>query len=387
MASIHRSPGCRNWFAAFIGPHGRRCFKSTGTHDRGKAKAIAAQYEEAARLGRDARLTESAARRVIANLFEIANRDSLPHATVREYVGGWLQRKSLEVAESSLVEYQRLAGDFLKGLGARADRPMDAVTPADVVKWRDRLSARVSAGTVNKGLKALRGAWTAAVREGLIQANVFAQVETVRDATAAKRRAFTMDELKRILAVCDTEWRGIVTAGIYTGQRLSDLVTLRWSQIDLSTDEVRFPRIKKTGATMVLPLAEPFKEYLISLPSSDDPAAYLFPVQAAAVAVNQSTVSRRFTHLLASAGLVKFSDDEKAHKATRKGRDARRRSGGLSFHCIRHTAASLLADAGVSDIVAREIIGHKSEAVARVYRHIGEDAKRAAIGKMPDVRD
>lgn len=32
-----------------------------------------------------------------------------------------------------------------------------------------------------------------------------------------------------------------------------------------------------------------------------------------------------------------------------------------------------------------DIIGHETEAMSRVYTHIADDAKRAAVNKLPDV--
>ena len=57
----------------------------------------------------------------------------------------------------------------------------------------------------------------------------------------------------------------------------------------------------------------------------------------------------------------------------------------LSFHSLRHTATSLLKNAGVSDVVARDLIGHESEAISRSYTHIDAETKRAAVEKLPDV--
>ena len=57
----------------------------------------------------------------------------------------------------------------------------------------------------------------------------------------------------------------------------------------------------------------------------------------------------------------------------------------LSFHCLRHTATSLLKNAGVSDAVARDIIGHDSAAVSAHYTHIDTATKRGAVDSMPDV--
>jgi len=72
-------------------------------------------------------------------------------------------------------------------------------------------------------------------------------------------------------------------------------------------------------------------------------------------------------------------------KENRLGRSGRRESGGLGFHCLRHTATTLLKRAGASDVVAREIIGHDTAAVSRTYSHIDTATLRNAIDTMPDL--
>src|ERR1041385_3183459 len=65
--------------------------------------------------------------------------------------------------------------------------------------------------------------------------------------------------------------------------------------------------------------------------------------------------------------------------------NGKRQTGGLSFHCLRHTATSLLKNAGVSDVVARDLIGHDSPAVSAHYTHIDTATQRKALDSMPDV--
>jgi hypothetical protein len=48
----------------------------------------------------------------------------------------------------------------------------------------------------------------------------------------------------------------------------------------------------------------------------------------------------------------------------RDGRSGKRTPGELSFHCLRHTATSLMKNAGVSPAIAQDIIGHESAAVS-----------------------
>jgi len=101
-------------------------------------------------------------------------------------------------------------------------------------------------------------------------------------------------------------------------------------------------------------------------------------------ASGSGTLSRQFYEILATAGLAK-AKSHKVVKGKGKGRDTRRTTGGLSFHCLRHTATSLLKNAGVSDAVAMEIIGHDTEAISRVYTHIEKGALRKAMNAMPDI--
>jgi len=57
----------------------------------------------------------------------------------------------------------------------------------------------------------------------------------------------------------------------------------------------------------------------------------------------------------------------------------------ISFHALRHTSVSLLKSAGVSDAIARDLAGHESAEVSRLYTHIDESAKRSAVNKLPEI--
>jgi integrase len=199
-----------------------------------------------------------------------------------------------------------------------------------------------------------------------------------RDKSA--RRAFTLSEIKRILKVCgeDAEWRGLVLFGLYLGQRLGDLARLTWRAINFDQGEIAFTA-KKTGRRIVLPLVQPLTDYLASLPASDNPNAFIFPI--AASAKRTGALSNQFREILSDAGLV----EPRGHEAKKKGRSQARETSEISFHSLRHSAVTMLKAAGVSDFIAREIVGHESAAVSRQYTHLTTDDKRAAMQRLPDV--
>jgi integrase len=380
MASIHKVSGSKYWHAFFTMPDGRRVHKSTKQTNRTLALGVVSKVAEASGIGKHGKLTEQKAREIIASIYASANLDTLPSSTTAEFLESWLKVKSLEVAESSLVEYQQVAKLFQEFLGNKATKPMDTISIKHINEYRAHLSKRVSGSTVNKHLKILRGAWIKAHRERLISENAFMMVGFV-SGTKAKRRAFTMDELRRILGACNSEWRGLVMFGLYTGQRLGDCAGLTWDNIDAVAGELRITT-SKTGRHMSIPLATPLAHYITTMPAGDKAGSPLFPGLAALVkSGGTGTLSRQFSEILAGIGLA----DKKNHHGGGEGRGARRTSGGLSFHCLRHTATSLLKNAGVSDAVAMEIIGHDSKAISRVYTHISQDALRKAMKSMPDI--
>jgi len=52
---------------------------------------------------------------------------------------------------------------------------------------------------------------------------------------------------------------------------------------------------------------------------------------------------------------------------------------------LRHAAISLLKNTGVSEAIARDIIGHECAVISRHYTQIDEGAKRKALAKLPDI--
>jgi integrase len=67
------------------------------------------------------------------------------------------------------------------------------------------------------------------------------------------------------------------------------------------------------------------------------------------------------------------------------GRDGKRQRNELSFHCLRHTAVTLLKEAGVPQAVTMELIGHDSPEISQNYTHVGIEALKKAAAALPEV--
>ena len=377
MASVHKRPGSPFFHAAFYLPNGTRTLRSTKQRKKAKAMEIALKWAEASRIGRENRLTESQARRVIGDIAMIANREGLKQYTVESFVKAWLENKLEGIAERSKAAYQKTSQEFLNHIGARKAHPVEVVTPSVVLEFKSALSKNVSHATVNQKLLIMRGCWSWGQRLSVVLDNPFKAVELANtDNKDIERRAFTLDELRILLRTCDTDWKTMVLIGLYTGQRLGDIGSLTHGQIDLEAREIKF-HTQKTKRRMVLPICGPLYRHLMELPSSDDPNAPLMPSKSPLIS---GTMSRQFGEILEKAELV-----QRAVTIKRTASDKRRTQAELSFHSLRHTATSLLKGAGVSDAIAMEFIGHDSKSISREYTHIEQSSLRRAADLLPDI--
>ena len=265
---------------------------------------------------------------------------------------------------------------------AKAKRDVSTLQASDVARFRDREVKELSRSTANLGVKVLRVCLGEAVRQGLLTANSAVRVTMLKSTKESKRRAFTFSEIKRVLKACgdDQEWRGLVLFGLYLGQRLGDLAKLTWRAVNFETGEIGFTA-HKTGRRIVLPLVQPLVDYLSALPASDNPSAYIFPNSAKHK--RTASLSNQFREILVDAGLA----ESRNYRTTTKGRASAREASEISFHSLRHSAVTMLKASGLSDVFAREIVGHESAAVSRQYTHLSTDDLRAAMRRLPDVTD
>lgn len=380
MASIWKDSRSKNWVACFTDAHGRRLKKTTDTTDRKKAQKIADGYELVA----TRKQTIRTIRETITSLAKEIWGTDAPVVSVRAHVEAWVKEKSSGTAKSTSSFYEQSSTKFLEFLGQTAEQPIDGLERSHVAAFKTELTKTLSTKTVNHYLKCIRMMFKAARRDGLIEEDPAEFVDAIKKTVKSSRRPFTLDELKKVLAACNDEWKSMVICGLYTGQRLIDVACLQWQNVDLLDSEIRIVA-RKTNKKLRIPIAPPLQKHLESLPSSDDPTTPLHPKSHAIVIKNgkSGALSNQFAGVLVGAGLRDAKSLKKT--ATGKGHSGKRQQNELSYHSIRHTAVTMLKEAGIAPAVVMELIGHDSEQMSQHYTHVGKDALQKAADSMPDL--
>jgi integrase len=380
MASIwKRHDSGKFWIACYTDTQGRQRKVSTKIpaleKNRGKALRVADELE----MAHKKRLTASQIVTLCGNLVKDLTGEDMKTVSVRGFVEDYLRRKRGEISPKTLAAYEQCTKTFLEWLGAAAEEDMFRVEQKHILSFREHLRKSVAVATTNKLMKYLKVFFRDARAARVIVENPFDGVAILKkESGGSGRRGFTVDELRVVMReAVGTEWESLVRFGLYTGQRLGDLVNLRWSQVDLVADEIRWAT-RKTGRVVVVPLCLPLREHILSIAGCDDPGGFVHP-EAAKMAAQ--SLSNQFGEILVRCGFR----EKKSHRKDKERQTDTRKLNELSFHSLRHSAVSLMKNAGISPAVVQDLIGHDSEAVSRVYTKIETEAKRKAVDALPVI--
>ncbi len=297
--------------------------------------------------------------------------------TVSRFLFDWLDgRKNKKRAyERDGMAVRRL----LAFLGDRRNMPLAALNKGMAKDFVETELERVSAGTVIRYVSTLSTAFNVAVDREILSRNPFRGVMPSRSDHQAEKQlrgAFTMEEVNTIIECFPDEWPDLVRVCLYTGgQRLGDLATLKWEQIDLKNSFL-FMTTQKSRRRMNKPIIQPLKEVLERrlLNRVND---YVFPLAAlrhAHAGGRSDKLSTEFTTLLKTYGIIREMPGE--------ARGDRHRLSEKSFHSLRATAVTVLRLAGVSPDLCRFIVGHDSEEIERVYFRPDSADVQAAMSKI-----
>ena len=389
MASVtkdaHQPPKSPFWIACFngIGSDGRvrRLKRSTKTTDKKLAQKLADEWEQLEKLARKGRLTESHCRKVIAQMYERTVGEPLHFCTAREHLAEWTESKKNETELRTYWKYRQIVDEFLTHIGVKADRLLREITPIDIRSWRDALKRKgLAAPTVNDAIKTLRMPFKAAHDAGYIEVNPCTKnsVRPVKDeARNVEKDVFAADQLAELISAAPSEdWKGAILCGYYTGLRLRDVADLQWNAINWKEQKI-IVTTRKTRKDVTVPIHPQFASWLQEQTLGIGKAP-VFPTLSGKSGSGKSGLSMAFKRIMDRAGIK--------GRLLREASGAGRSQSSLSFHSLRHSFNSAMANAGVSSELRQKLTGHASAKMNEQYTHHEFEELRAAIGVIPSIK-
>lgn len=369
--------------AKFRAEDGRVVMRSTKRKVRAEAMAVALAWEAAASKARAGELTQAASVKILNELMEATTRESLKAPSIESALSQFLVGLTRLGREASTSRrYEPIIKGFLESLGhLRRKASLRSLTAAEIEAWRDsEIASGKSAKTVNMGLRVLVNALAGCRRRGEILANPAEAVQAVQG-KSEEREPFTFAEIGNLLRVAVgnyADWRTAILVGVQTGLRLGDATSLTEGHLNLKAGYLEITP-EKTDKPVVIALAPQLRAHLESLPKRGATAALMPKLFGRKTGSNgeNAGLSNEFRRLMVKAGIVA----KVGKKKTGKGRQMSKKT----FHSLRHTFTTALAESGAADAVTKSMTGHTTDEAFRRYIHLGLDAQREALKAFPMI--
>ena len=245
------------------------------------------------------------------------------------------------------------------------------ISPSMIASLRDQLLLEQTyrgglrtSSTTNRYLAVLSKAFNVAVKEwAWLKDNPVLKITRPKE-NKPRERYLEKDEITLLLSECrkckkSPYLYAIVLFALATGARLGEIVNLKWDDIDFLRAAATF-RDTKNGETRSVPLSK-----LISICLKEEysrrlvPSRYVFPSKDGK---KPADIRTGWNNVLKKTGLI-----------------------GVCFHSLRHTAASHLAQMGVSTLEIAAILGHKTLSMVKRYSHFSTSATAQAVNRMNEV--
>ncbi len=212
----------------------------------------------------------------------------------------------------------------------------------------------VSSNTAAKYFMFFRAVLHQAYNEGYLDVDVASKTTAIKK-EVRMRDAFTAEEIEALAAApCkDNNLKRAALFSCLTGLRLSDLRKLTWEHIKYVNGSWRIDFVQsKTRVTDYLPISNQAFDLCGTPGDIDD---LIFP-GLKTTAYFKPTLNK----WLKKAGITRH----------------------MTFHCFRHTFATLQLEGGTDIYTIKEMMGHTSVNTTMLYGHIVDKRKRAAMEKL-----
>jgi integrase len=363
------------WIACYTDSTGRRLKKSTKLTNKKNALEVALALEHGEDQARKGAFTESRLRDLLEQTLERVIGAPVQHYTVATWLAWWHERKE-KARPASAERYGQVVRDFLKFLGPRAELSLEHIGVKDILAFRNAETKRgVSNKTANLAVKLVSMAFNDALRQGKLKFNPCVGLDPLEE-DSAEREPFTSEEIKQLRKAATGDWKAAILFAYFTGARLSDVASMQWSAVDLDKRLISFtPQKTRRGKKVLrIPLHPDLEKELLESPGVGN--APLFPSLIGRRSGGANGLSAAFAAVMRKAGV---HGEIIRHTAKGRGNTTK------SFHSLRHSFNSALANAGIGRELRQVLSGHASERMNEIYTHREIEPLRYAIAVLPRI--
>lgn len=273
-------------------------------------------------------------------------------------------REILEGPYAEWVRHSRKRGDYMLWLirssfPSLLGRQAEGIEPLEIEKLRGEFRKKgLKNATVNKKIAALKGLFSWAKRNRLIEVNPLEGIRRFKETDSETRIRFLSEEERRRLldelSRHQDHLKPIVLLALNTGVRRGGILALEWRDVNFETETItlRASEAKDSDAE-IIPMNAVVIEALSEWHHVTGKGKYVFP-NARGVPMHDCKTAWRT--LLRNAGIEDFR-----------------------WHDMRHDFASRLVMAGVDLNTVRELLGHSDLQMTLRYAHLAPSAKRKAV--------
>lgn len=242
------------------------------------------------------------------------------------------------------------------------NRMMLGIKPVEIAKLHNNTKQTHSPYTANRVLSLIKHIYVIAAKHGYMNGHANPAADITKFKEQTRDRFLQSDELQRLFAALEIEqnevFKNYILISLYSGQRRSSILSLRWSQVDLVNGFIYLPDTKN-GEPMQVPMTNQLRELFEKINYNKN-SDWVLP-----------SVRSKSGHL----------EDPK-----RPWHELLRRAGikNLRLHDLRRTMGSYQAISGASLHIIGKSLGHKSTSATQVYARLTVDPVRNAMQKVTD---
>lgn len=288
----------------------------------------------------------------------------LPSITVDEAFARYFVEKGrfLSLPKQRLTRLNKLKNDIEAVL-------LNEITEPKINKFITENKPYLSNSTINRYLFLLSAVIKTAKEEWRVKTPDF-KISKFKLREPAENIKYLKDwsAAQKIIDRAAPHLKPIIYTALYTGLRESNILNLKWQDIDFKSQTITIKvkdSTREGGKTHTIPIIDKLSDILNSLPKNSE---YVF------------TYNNKPIKSISTAWRNIFYKRNTRKSFSKQLRDADLPY--INFHTLRHTAATWILKKTNNLRVTKEILGHANINTTLKYAHILDDEKRGALNAV-----